>query len=117
MVRSLKAVKVLTNTIYWLGQAQPVFPEDGAGRASPPSWRVNGSSPFWLLLRPAQVKVAGIMVSEEGGAGGINNWGAIEMAHDGANWGQQAGGTFDIRKWIGGGYQPRKKTGENGTSA
>ena len=51
-----------------------------------------------------KVKVAGIMVSEEGGEGGVGNWGAVEMAHDGANWGEKESGTFDIRGWIGGKY-------------
>ena len=42
---------------------------------------------------------------------GISNNGAVEMVHDGSNWGKLTTGggmqTFDIRRWQGGGVNPR----------
>ena len=42
-----------------------------------------------------KVKIAAVIISEEGGEGGLKNWAAVQMVMEGAN----NGTAFEIRAW------------------
>ena len=47
-----------------------------------------------------KIKIAGIMVSEEGGSEGLKNNMAIDMVMEGMSSGNDAQKSFDMRTWV-----------------
>ncbi len=61
------------------------------------------TKPIFSLCQHTTNNASGIIVSESTGDKGLMNHGAVDMAHDGANWGR--GGAFEMRAWYTGGIE------------
>lgn len=63
-----------------------------------------------------KIKIAGIMISEEGGSEGLKNGMAIDMVMEGMSSGNDAQTSFDMRTWVSAPLTDQLKARQNATA-